>query len=1079
MDFSKEEDKIQKYWETIKAFELSNKLSKGKKEFSFYDGPPFATGLPHYGHILSGTIKDTITRFYYQQDYHVERRFGWDCHGLPIEYEIDKIYNIKTKQDVEKIGIKQYNQYCREIVMKYSTQWEEIVNRMGRWIDFKNDYKTMDFSFMQSVWWVFKELYSKGLVYRGYRVMPYSTACRTPMSNFEANQNYKTTTDLTATVRLPLLEKIELNGKEYSKVSFLAWTTTPWTLPGNSALMVGAEMEYVLIKDKIEEAYVIASKSYAKKAKILETFKGSDIVGAQYAPPFKYFEEKRKSGYFRTYAADFVVEGAGTGIVHCAPGFGEEDYNAFVTNGLIKENDEVISPVDDSGKYTEEVADYAGRYVKDKELEKELLGHLKKEGILYETTSIDHSYPFCWRSDTPLLYKAVPSWFVNVKGSVKDLIEMNKKINWSPKSVGEGKFELWLENARDWSISRNRYWGTPIPIWIREGAGNNLTEEDIICVGSADELFEHSGVRVADLHKDVVDAIVIEKNGVKYVRTEEVLDCWFESGSMPYAQKHFPFENEKRFQMTFPADFIAEGLDQTRGWFYTLHVLSVLLYKSPAFKNVMVTGLVLASDGKKMSKRLKNYPDPMEVMSTQGADAMRMYLISSTAVKAENLKFTDAGVTAILRELLIPWQNCLRFLKVTSSTGSADTTGCDVEDIAQSVSEMEVNIEIDDGMLDLWILQEFEEFSHAIQNEGLSYRLQNILPKAVEFMSDLSRWYIRLSRDRLRNTEMKVLRHILKGFSVVMAPFTPFFSEVCFQELSGDDRDFYTCSVPEMAERRGSESSLSVHFQMYKTQIESTKEEILKLSKQTKNTSLEKILKDFRNLKSVIETVRVIRDKSGISLKKPLKEIVIVGMEGSSVITDIMEKECNAIKIKYKKESEYVWKKEIVPDFKKISALFGGSEVQKRSAAIRKTADNQEAITTLLEEGKAVCEGMEITREEVIYRREAVNLPETQKGASASDLIYLILETERDEEIETLWIRREVKSAVQKLRKKAELCIADKASLYAVGIDRSEIVCDANTHIVSAEMPEAVSETLKLGNKKITLSLAKTKPLKG
>ncbi|KFG26465.1 isoleucyl-tRNA synthetase [Nematocida ausubeli] len=1071
MDFSKQEEKIQKYWESIKAFELSNKLSKGKKEFSFYDGPPFATGLPHYGHILSGTIKDTVTRFYYQQDYHVERRFGWDCHGLPIEYEIDKIYNIKTKQDIEKIGVKKYNEYCREIVMRYSGQWEAIVGRMGRWIDFKNDYKTMDFSFMESVWWVFKELYKKGMVYRGYRVMPYSTACRTPMSNFEANQNYKVTTDLTATIRLPVLGEMTINGTVYSNVSFLAWTTTPWTLPGNSALMVNPEMEYVLLKDKVEGAYVIAGKFYAKKAAPVEVFAGKSIVGVEYTQPFAYFEGRRSSGYFRTYAAEFVVEGAGTGIVHCAPGFGEEDYTAFVANGIIKENDEVVCPVDESGRYTEEVLDYAGRYVKEKELEKEIIRYLKEKGVLYETTSIDHSYPFCWRSDTPLIYKAVPSWFVHVKSAVADLIKMNKTINWSPKSVGEGKFGLWLENARDWSISRNRYWGTPIPIWIREGAGANLTEDDIICIGSVEELYEHTGIRTADLHKDIVDTIVIEKGGVKYIRTEEVLDCWFESGSMPYAQKHFPFENEKRFQMTFPADFIAEGLDQTRGWFYTLHVLSVLLYNSAAFKNVMVTGLVLAADGKKMSKRLKNYPDPMEIMNTHGADAMRMYLISSTAVKAENLKFTEAGVVSIVRELLIPWQNCLRFLKTTSSAAKEDSTGCDVEDIALSVSSLDIKIDEGDSMLDLWILQEFKEFSLAIQSEGLEYRLHNILPKTIEFLGDLSRWYIRLSRDRLRNTEMKVLRHILKGLSVIMAPFTPFFSEVCYQEIAACNGDLHKSEPSEGGNI--SEQRLSVHFQMYKEQIERTTEKILKVSKMSKITSLEKILTDFRKMKSVIETVRVIREKCEIALKMPLKEISIVGMEMSSVLTSIIEKESNSLVVSYKTESDYAWKKEILPDFKKISALYGGGEVQKRTAAIRKRAADQEAITKLLTEGALLCDGINITRDEVIYKREALNLPVTLKGASASDLIYVVIDTERSEEIEIHWVKREVKSLVQKLRKKAGLHISDKALLHASGVDSSDVICDANTYITSDEPENAVSETLNLAGRKIVLSLAK------
>ncbi|KAI5172012.1 isoleucyl-tRNA synthetase [Nematocida sp. LUAm3] len=1072
--FSKEEEKILKYWKEIDAFNMSMELSKGRKEFSFYDGPPFATGLPHYGHILAGTIKDTITRFFYQQGHYIERRFGWDCHGLPIEYEIDKIYGIKTKKDVEDIGVAKYNEYCKNIVMKYSGEWEEIVNRMGRWIDFKNGYKTMDFTFMESVWAVFKALFDKNLVYRGYRVMPYSTRCRTPMSNFEANQNYKEVSDLTATVRLPLIKPLEIEGKSFPS-SLLVWTTTPWTLPSNSAVLVNPDISYVLAEDKQEGSYIVIGEFAAKKKKVLHRFKGSFLINAQYKQPFKYFEDKRKEGYFQVYGASFVQEGAGTGLVHCAPGFGEEDHNAFVENGLIEQNGEVICPVDDEGKFTEEVADYAGQEVK--ECNKDIIKLLKEKELLYESGSVVHSYPFCWRSDTPLIYKAVPSWFVQVKHAVKDLVEKNKEISWSPKSVGVGKFGAWLENARDWSISRNRYWGTPIPIWIREGAQSTLTEKDIICIGSAKELSLLSGREITDLHKDKIDDIVLERNGEKYVRTEEVLDCWFESGSMPYAQKHYPFENQDAFKETFPAHFISEGLDQTRGWFYTLHVLSVLLHDSPAFKNVMVTGLVLASDGKKMSKRLKNYPDPCDVMNTHGADAMRMYLISSTVVKAENLRFTEEGVAGLLRDLLIPWQNCLRFAQITSGS---PTSGCVVEDIAEEVANLSIqkNEEDNDGpMLDIWIIQELQEFALFVQKEGKSYRIQNIIPRAIFFLGDLSRWYIRLSRERLRGTPMHVLSFVLKGFSVIMAPFAPFFSEKCFQTVKNGLSEGGIAQENEIEdilakykEAPTPSAHLSVHFQLYDTIISEIKELNASLMKKVENTP-EKILENFRQVKSIIEAVRILREKNNLSLKMPVKEITIIGEAPSKALSKILSKECNALSSVYKDSSSFSWTESLLPNFKAISSLHGGNEVQKRAETIRQAANSKEFISTLLEKGCSTHNGLTIKREEVFYKREASNLPQNLQGISASDSIYVIVDISQDAVTQDLWIRREVKSAVQKLRKKAGLKLSDKAILSVKGIEASQVICDPNTEIVSYEV-EGCKDTLNLGNVSLSMSLA-------
>jgi isoleucyl-tRNA synthetase len=1099
MSFSDREREILKYWEMINAFERSNQLSRGRKEFSFYDGPPFATGLPHYGHILSGTIKDTVTRFFYQQGYRVERRFGWDCHGLPVEYEIDKLHGIKAKEDVEKVGVAQYNRYCRDIVMRYSGEWEAIVKRMGRWIDFRNGYKTMDFSFMESVWSVFKQLYEKGLVYKGYKVMPYSTKCRTPMSNFEANQNYRDVSDYFATAMLPLSVPFAHRGASYEGVSLLVWTTTPWTLPSNLAVLVNPSIVYALVES--DKGLVIRSKAShlaslpqsggtqeksrkrggetgndegkskgpqegeekgVSAERILAEFPGEALLGLEYLQPFECFESHRKRGFFRVYGAGHVEETAGTALVHCAPGFGEEDYSACVSNGLIEMNEHVPCPVDEAGQFTDEVKEFAGRHVK--ECDKDVIAYLKESGRLFSCGSLFHSYPFCWRSDTPLIYKAVPSWFVRVKDSVEKLLSENKKINWSPGFVGETKFGDWLANARDWSISRNRYWGTPIPVWVPENG-----KGEILVFGSAEELAQESGVEVRDLHKDVVDEIVVVKNGMTYRRTEEVLDCWFESGSVPYAQKHYPFENKESFEKSFPADFIAEGLDQTRGWFYTLHVLSVLLRGSLSFKNVMVTGLVLASDGKKMSKRLKNYPDPVEIMETYGADALRLYLISSTAVKAENLRFTEDGVKEVVRELLIPWNSCLQFYLDTSSLASGDEV-FEIEDIAQGISGGR-------DVLDGWIVRELLCFSKGIVDEVSSYKINGIVQRSIAFVNGLSRWYIRLSRERLRGSRMEVLRTVLNSLAVILSPFAPFFSEYCYQQTrpGGLEMDFSKMSLGSGIGAGGGgsreEEKLSSHFILHSTVVA----ELTALLKNIVGDN-EKTVEQFSRVRGVIEAVRIIREQHSIPLRMPLREVRIVSLdkdENDPAIEEILARESNILKISYCSHDEYIWEEKMVPDFRAIKRNRGPEKVGQCSEAVKKLRENE--IKKLIQEGKVSVDGVVIKREDVVYRREIVGIPAEMKAVpvAGSDL-YIIADVGRDSHVEELWLRRELKSAVQQLRKRAHLKITDLALLTLSGADPSEVVCDKNTFAVAGEI-SGVSEVVSVGKRRVTLTLAKKK----
>nr|XP_060465632.1 isoleucine--tRNA ligase, cytoplasmic [Panthera onca] len=735
INFPAEEEKILQFWSEFNCFQECLKQSKHKPKFTFYDGPPFATGLPHYGHILAGTIKDIVTRYAHQSGFHVDRRFGWDCHGLPVEYEIDKTLGIRGPEDVAKMGIVEYNNQCRAIVMRYSTEWKSTVTRLGRWIDFDNDYKTLYPQFMESVWWVFKQLYDKGLVYRGVKVMPFSTACNTPLSNFESHQNYKDVQDPSVFVTFPL--------EEDENVSLVAWTTTPWTLPSNLALCVNPDMQYVKIKDVIRgkllilmEARLPALYKLETDYEVLERFPGSCLKGKKYRPLFDYFVQCKENGAFTVLTDSYVREEEGTGVVHQAPYFGADDYRVCMDFSIIQKDSPPICPVDASGCFTAEVTDFTGQYVKD--ADKNIIRTLKEEGRLLVASTFTHSYPFCWRSDTPLIYKAVPSWFVRVEHMVDQLLKNNDLCYWVPEFVREKRFGNWLKDARDWAISRNRYWGTPIPLWVSDDF------EEVVCIGSMAELEELSGAKVSDLHRESIDHLTIPSRCGKGVlrRISEVFDCWFESGSMPYAQVHYPFENKREFDDAFPADFIAEGIDQTRGWFYTLLVLATALFGQPPFRNVIVNGLVLASDGQKMSKRKKNYPDPLSIIHKYGADALRLYLINSPVVRAENLRFKEEGVRDVLKDVLLPWYNAYRFF---------------IQNVLRLQKEEEMEFLYNENTVkesanvtDRWVLSCMQSLVGFFETEMAAYRLYTVVPRLVKFVDVLTNWYVRMNRRRLK-----------------------------------------------------------------------------------------------------------------------------------------------------------------------------------------------------------------------------------------------------------------------------------------------------------------------------------------
>ncbi len=779
--FNERELRVLDFWHKEHIFERSVEENKKKPLFSFYDGPPFATGLPHYGHFLAGTIKDVVLRYKTMQGYYVPRRFGWDCHGLPIENEIEKAFQLSGAVSIEAFGVARFNEECRKIVLRYAEEWKSLVERMGRWVDFKQTYRTMDRSFMESVWWVFKQLYEKKLVYQGFKVMPFSAKLGTPLSNFEAGDNYKDVDDPSLTVALSLLDE--------PNASLLVWTTTPWTLISNLAVMVGPAIEYVKVLHKATgKLYYLAKarlSAYDKEGtdyEVVEHLTGKELEGRRYQPLFNYFADRARQGAFRVIFDDQVTIEEGTGLVHCAPAFGEIDFYACQRAGI-----ELVCPIDGNGQFTEEIPEYQGLFVKD--ADKDIIKRLKAQGAVIQAVTLRHRYPFCWRSDTPLIYKAVQTWFVAVEKIKEELLKSNEQIHWTPENIKHGRFGKWLEGARDWAISRNRYWGTPIPIW-------RAADGETIVLGSIAELESATGKKVEDLHRHYIDDLSFEKNGKTFHRISEVFDCWFESGSMPYAQNHYPFENKELFEHGFPADFIGEGLDQTRGWFYTLTILSTALFGRPAFKNVIVNGIVLAENGEKMSKRLRNYPDPSVVVEKCGADAVRLYMMHSPAVKGDDLCFTESGVELVLRQVLIPLWNAFSFL----------TTYAKIYDWKPKPPP-----EKPQAVIDRWIISRLNKLILDVKTGMDEYDLSLAVEPFVGFVDQLTNWYIRRSRRRFweekasqdRDEAFAVLYHVLIELVKVAAPYVPFISEAIYGNLRHANMpvSVHLCGFPEYSEK--------------------------------------------------------------------------------------------------------------------------------------------------------------------------------------------------------------------------------------------------------------------------------------
>ncbi len=766
-DFVEIEKEVLKFWEEDKTFEKSVHNRDGAAEFVFYDGPPFANGTPHYGHIMVSYVKDVVARYQTMNGKKVERRLGWDCHGLPAEMSAEKQLGVSGRKQIEEYGVEKFNDFCRSDVLKYSGIWVEMFKRIGRWVDFSHDYKTMDLPFMESVINNFKQLYEKGLVYEDYRVLPYSWAAETPLSNFEVNQGYQDKTDNAITVMFTLENGMKM----------LVWTTTPWTLPSNLMLAVGKDIDYAIMEEDGQK-YILAQALLGRYKKQLEhaaqvgTMKGSELVGLSYEPMFPYFKHLKDKGAFKVLSGEFVSTEDGTGIVHIAPGFGQDDFDAC---RAYDENFPVVCPVDEAGKFTSEVPDYQGKQVF--ETNEPIMQLLKEKGILVKKEQYTHSYPFCWRTDTPLIYKAMSSWFVKVTDFRDEMVKNNQQINWVPEHIKDGRFGKWLEGARDWSISRNRFWGTPIPVW----KSDNPQFPRIDVFGSVAEIKEKTGIEVTNLHKPYIDDVVYKNpddpSGKTMMRrVSDVFDCWFESGSMPYAQVHYPFDNKEWFESHFPADFIVEAMDQTRGWFYTLTVLSTALHNKPAFKNCICTGLLMAEGGQKLSKRLKNYPDPNEVLDSIGSDALRWFLVSSPVLKGGNLAVDKEGkeISKAARVAQIPMWNAYYFF-----TLYANAEGYEAKEVSSS-SEA----------IDNYILSKLKRLSQIVKQGLDTYDVALSCNEIASFMEILNNWYIRRTRDRFWAGDKQafdVLYTVLVNMSKIMAPLMPFLCEYVYKNLTNGE----------------------------------------------------------------------------------------------------------------------------------------------------------------------------------------------------------------------------------------------------------------------------------------------------
>jgi len=974
-------------WKIKKSFQQSVKqrYTKNKEDiYTFYDGPPFATGLPHYGHITASIIKDTMARYWTMSGKYVERNFGWDTHGLPIEMEIEKAVGISNKKTIAQFGIKNFNEECRNQVLRHTNEWEDIISKMGRWVSFKNGYKTMDASYMESIWWAFNTLWNKKLIYKDFRVMPYSYRLSTPISNFESGLNYKVVEDPSLTIIIKLKKR---------NIYLAVWTTTPWTLYSNILIAVNKNIKYILIYLKEKNIKIIISKNSLIKLNIkyyfIKEFYGYEICKESYHPIFdlKYIQKlETNKKCFAIVSSDHVEDKTGTGLVHIAPAFGVDDYELCK-----KKQVPLIDTIDNNGNFNSLVSSLNGINVFQANIT--IIEKLKKSKNILFIDTIKHSYPFCWRSDSKLIYKAVPSWILNVTTIASRMNYHNKSINWIPSTIGKKRFGNWILNAQDWSISRNRYWGTPIPIWIC----SNCTHE--ICISSIKELeLLSKRENIHDIHRHIIDDLIIKcpKCKKNMNRTKEVFDCWFESGSMPYAQYHYPFENKEKFLLNFPAEFIAEGLDQTRGWFYTLLVLATALFDQKPFKNVIVNGLVLDNNFIKLSKSKNNYPDPNKVIKKYGADALRIYLINSPLTKGESLVFEEKNIKVIVNKFLIPIYNIYIFF---SQYANIDQWNPDKNFI------LSIN-----NKLDEWIISRLYSLIKEINLYMKEYKLFKIINKITLLLDDITNWYIRLNRRRFWRDvkDINYLNDKYVGYSVlytviinvikVIAPIVPFTSDILYSSLinfssKSDEKSVHLCDYPNNNDK-------------------------------LINIELEK---SINIAKDVIIIGRKIRSQNKIKIKCPLNSLVFFSQD---------------IKIiKYIKEHEKLIKQElnlkniivssndlmvkftIKPNFKLLK------EKNIKNIRIFKSIINKfdnKDILYLKEKKNFYFLGKQINFSDFIIEYQELN----DKSFYNNDCLQISMDIKITDKLKEEYKIRELLSYIQKIRKNNLLLITDRINLY-------------------------------------------------
>ena len=1001
INLATQEQSISSYWDEINAFDNSMQKRKNGKVFRFYDGPPFPTGSPHYGNLLAGVLKDIVPRYWTMRGYYVERRFGWDVHGLPIEMEVQKQLGLEDPQQINDFGIGKFNEACRSQVQTNTENWERVTRKIGRWVDFENDYNTMDIDFMESVWWVFKNLWENDLIYKDYKVLPYSWSAATPLSNFEANMDYRDVED--PSIFFTLDARSDFNKiKESDK--FLVWTTTPWCIPGNLAVAVGKDITYLRVQ--IENDFFWIAKDLITELKdyelnILDESLGAEMIGAEYIPAYSEYEYEHSNGAFRLIHSDDTNTESGSGLVSQAPAYGESDFYALKNAGI----EVIVDPVTLSGKFDNSVEGIEGLNVKD--ADKVIMKQLKERGSLFSQKTEMHSYPFCWRTGTPLIYKAIPTWFVRVEKIRDRMVELNEETHWVPGFIGEKRFSNWLGNARDWAISRNRYWGSCIPVWI-----NTEDPTDQICIGSIEELEELSGVKVDDLHKHYLDDIEIEIKGKKYVRTSEVLDCWFESGSMPYGQQHYPFENKDEFLDGFPADFVAEGLDQTRGWFYTLTILSVALFDSVAFKNCITTGMILAEDGRKMSKSLKNYPDPEELLNNYGGDSLRAYLINSPVVRGEPLKFSEEGVQQVTRNVILPLWNSFTFF---SNYANADEITMEDLNKADPVQ--------DRPLMDQWIISTLQSLIKTVNEKMENYYLYEVIPPLISFIEELTNWYVRSNRKRFwkekgvddldKINAFKTLHEVLLEFSKTMAPVLPFICEQIYQGLVDEE-------------------NTSIHYENYPV----ANDELI-------NTELEKEIKIAKN---IIRSTRNIRLNVELPNKQPLRSLKIVTSDKrlQSQIKNVEKIILNELNIKNMTFENNIseWVRYICkPNYQKL-----GPKLGKEVNNLKSNLDSlqQEEIAKIIEQGFFNYNNQKIELDSLDLQLVAISDSPNQ---DIVDDFLVSLDIDIDDELLEERISREIVSLIQKMRKDNGYDITDRITttiFSSDGLLLSAIKCHQN-----------------------------------